>query len=118
MVTPCPARLRRPADLSPRDSMALRINYVFEEVTLFGGNKVLLHQANLLARRGHDVTVTCSGPPPDWYPLDSRCRFIQLALPLLAAAPAALPPADVPVATFWTTLPPVAAPLAPAGPGD
>jgi glycosyltransferase involved in cell wall biosynthesis len=98
--------------------MALRINYVFEEVTLFGGNKVLLHQANLLARRGHDVTVTCGGPPPDWYPLDSRCRFIQLALPLLAADPAALPPADVTVATFWTTLSPVAAAVAAAGRGE
>jgi glycosyltransferase involved in cell wall biosynthesis len=96
--------------------MPLRITYVFEEVTLFGGNKVPLHQANLLARRGHDVTVVCAGPPPDWYPLDSR--FIQLALPLVATAPTALPPADVTVATFWTTLAPVAAAVAGAGRGE
>jgi glycosyltransferase involved in cell wall biosynthesis len=96
--------------------MPLRITYVFEEVTLFGGNKVPLHQANLLARRGHDVTVVCAGPPPDWYPLD--CSFIQLPLPLVAAAPATLPAADVTVATFWTTLAPVAAAVAGAGRGE
>ncbi|HVR07007.1 MAG TPA: glycosyltransferase family 4 protein [Thermoanaerobaculia bacterium] len=104
--------------------MPLRITYVFEALTLFGGNKVALHQANLLARRGHDVTVACPGPPPDWYPLDGRCRFLRLPLPIaaygppLAAARATLPAADVTVATFWTTLAPVAAAVAAAGRGE
>ncbi|HYL06802.1 MAG TPA: glycosyltransferase family 4 protein [Thermoanaerobaculia bacterium] len=90
--------------------MPLRITYVFESLTLFGGTKVPLHQANLLSRRGHDVTVACAGPPPDWYPLDSRCRFISTS--------AALPAADVTVATFWTTLAPAAAAVAAAGRGE
>jgi glycosyltransferase involved in cell wall biosynthesis len=96
--------------------MTLRITYVFEELTLFGGIKVPLHQANLLARRGHEVTVVSGGPPPDWYPLE--VRFIQLALPFVATAPAALPSADVTVATFWTTLAPVAAAVAVPGRGE
>jgi glycosyltransferase involved in cell wall biosynthesis len=94
----------------------LAVTYVFEETTLFGGNKVALHQANLLARRGHDVTVVSAGPPPDWYPL--AARFIQLPPPIAAAPVEALPPSDVTVATFWTTVAPVAAAVAAAGRGQ
>jgi glycosyltransferase involved in cell wall biosynthesis len=94
---------------------ALRITYVFETIALFGGNKVPLHQANLLVRRGHDVTVISGGPPADWYPLEAR--FVGLELPRLVESPAVLPPADVTVATFWTTLAPVAAAVA-AGRGE
>jgi glycosyltransferase involved in cell wall biosynthesis len=92
------------------------ITYVFEETTLFGGNKVPLHHANLMARRGHEVTVVSAGPPPDWYPLD--VRFIQVPPPIAAAPPGALPPSDVTVATYWTTIAPVAAAVAAAGRGQ
>jgi glycosyltransferase involved in cell wall biosynthesis len=95
---------------------ALRITYVFEETTLFGGNKVPLHQANLLAGRGHQVTVVSAGPPPDWYPL--AARFVQLPPPIAATPAAAFPAADVTVATYWTTLAPVAAAVAAAGRGE
>jgi glycosyltransferase involved in cell wall biosynthesis len=94
----------------------LRITYVFETVGLFGGIKVPLHQANLLVRRGHDVTVVSGGPPADWYPLEAR--FVGLELPRIAASPDVLPAADVTVATFWTTLAPVAAAVAAAGRGE
>jgi glycosyltransferase involved in cell wall biosynthesis len=95
---------------------ALAITYVFEETTLFGGNKVPLHQANLMARRGHDVTIVSAGPPPDWYPLEGR--FVQLPSPIAAAPATAFPAADVTVATFWTTLGPAAAAVAAAGRGE
>jgi len=95
---------------------ALRITYVFETIALFGGNKVPLHQANLLVRRGHDVTVVSGGPPADWYPLEAR--FVGLELPRIVASPAVLPPADVTVATYWSTLAPVAAAVAAPGRGE
>jgi glycosyltransferase involved in cell wall biosynthesis len=95
---------------------ALAITYVLEETTLFGGIKVALHQANLMARRGHDVTIVSAGPPPDWYPVEGR--FVELPPPIGAAPAAAFPASDVTVATFWTTLEPAAAAVAAAGRGE
>jgi glycosyltransferase involved in cell wall biosynthesis len=76
----------------------LRITYLLEDTALFGGVKVVLHQANLLAKRGHRVTVVTKGPRPEWYPL--RADFVQVA----DLRTAELPAADVTVATYWTTL--------------
>jgi len=103
-------------------SVRLAITYVLADTTLFGGTKVALHQANLMARRGHDVTVVSTGRPPDWYPLEARFR--QVAAPLTPASLAGvspaptLPAADVTVATFWTTIEPAAAAVAAAGRGE
>lgn len=66
---------------------------------MFGGVKVVLQQANLLARRGHQVTVVCPGAPPDWFPLEAQL----LRTPGLD--PKDLPEVDVTVATYWTTIP-------------
>lgn len=77
---------------------ALRIVYLLESAPLFGGVKVVLRQANLLARRGHRVTVVCPGEPPDWFPLEAELRRPP------GLGPADLPDADVTVATYWTTL--------------
>jgi glycosyltransferase involved in cell wall biosynthesis len=90
----------------------LAITYLLEDTALFGGTKVALHQANLMARRGHRVTVVSPGPLPDWYPVEAH--FHQVAAPLANLSPAQLPPADVVVATFWTTIAPALA-LAGAG---
>ncbi|HVT57592.1 MAG TPA: glycosyltransferase family 4 protein [Thermoanaerobaculia bacterium] len=97
-------------------SRALAVTYVFEETTLFGGNKVPLHQANLMARRGHQVTVVSCDPRPDWYPLEAR--HVQLPAPIAEVSPAALPAADVFVATYWTTIAPALAAVAGAGRGE
>jgi glycosyltransferase involved in cell wall biosynthesis len=94
----------------------LAITYVLADTALFGGIKVALHQANLMARRGHDVTVVSPWPPPDWYPVEAR--FLQVAAPLAPASWAGAPPADVTVATFWTTIAPAAAAAAAAGRGE
>lgn len=77
----------------------LDIVYLLEAAPLFGGVKVVLHQANLLADRGHRVTIVCPAPPPHWYPLEATWRQTN------GLEPHEIPRADVVVATFWTTLP-------------
>ncbi len=76
----------------------LRIVYLMEEAPLFGGVKIVLQQANLLADRGHRVTVMCPGDMPNWFAV----RAQHLQPPRLD--PEHLPPADVTVATYWTTI--------------
>ena len=76
----------------------LSIVYLLEDTALFGGVKIALHQAELMARLGHRVTVVSKGGRPTWFPL--RADFLQVP----ALDPGLLPRADVTVATFWTTV--------------
>ncbi|MCU0293894.1 MAG: glycosyltransferase [Thermoanaerobaculaceae bacterium] len=76
------------------------VNYLLEDTALYGGVKIVLHQANLLARRGHTVTVVSKGERPRWIPL--AARFLQVQ----SFTAGTLPDADVTVATFWTTIRP------------
>lgn len=66
---------------------------------LGGGAKVVFQHAALLRRRGDEVTVLGGGPAPDWLHLDGL-PYIDLA-----AGPLKLPPQDLVIATYWTTLP-------------
>ena len=84
----------------------LSVVYLLEDTALFGGVKVPIHQANLLAARGHRVTVVSKGERPDWYRLDGDFRKVS------SFDAGELPHADVTVATFWTTI--VGASLAPS----
>ncbi|MGE3171427.1 MAG: glycosyltransferase [Planctomycetota bacterium] len=78
----------------------MRIVFLFERTDqLWGGVKVALTDANWLSARGHDVTVVSRSGPPDW--MDLRCGFRQVQ----QLDQAALPPCDVVVGTFWTTVP-------------
>jgi glycosyltransferase involved in cell wall biosynthesis len=95
---------------------SLAVTYVLEQASLFGGTKIALHHANLMARRGHRVTVVSGGPPPDWYPLEAP--FLSLPSPVGAALSGALPPSDLTIATFWTTIEPVVAAVTAAGRGQ
>ncbi|HEX4953211.1 MAG TPA: glycosyltransferase family 4 protein [Thermoanaerobaculia bacterium] len=79
-------------------SEPMRIVYLLEGTSLFGGVKVVLRQANLLAARGHECTVVSREPRPDWMALEARFRQVA------DLVPAQLPEADVVVATFWTTI--------------
>lgn len=81
---------------------SLRVNVLLEDTALFGGVKVALHHADLLRRRGHEVTVLSPGPRPDWYPTDDGFRTVP------ALTSDHIPEADLHVATFWTTVPVVA----------
>ncbi len=76
----------------------LALTYLLEDTALFGGVKIVLHQAELMARRGHTVTVVSKGERPGWFPL--KARFLRFS----ALEPRGLPAADVTVATFWTTI--------------
>ena len=80
----------------------MRVCYVLEDTALYGGVKVVLHQANLLAGRGHEVIVVSKGGRPSWYALHAEFRQVS------SFAPELLPEADITVATLWTTIPPVA----------
>nr|MDP9122649.1 hypothetical protein [Acidobacteriota bacterium] len=85
----------------------LAIDYLLAGTALFGGTKVALHQANLMVRRGHRVTVLSPDPPPDWFAVEADFRQVS------RISGPELPPADVTVATFWTTI--AAAAARPAG---
>jgi len=76
----------------------VRINYLLEDTALFGGVKIAMHQARLLSKRGHEVRLVSPGRRPDWF--DPGVELVQV--PRLA--PEILPPAEVQVATFWTTI--------------
>jgi glycosyltransferase involved in cell wall biosynthesis len=76
----------------------LSVVYLLEDTTLFGGVKIVLHQAELMARRGHEITVVSKGERPRWFPLKTGFRQVP------AFEPRHLPQADVTVATFWTTI--------------
>jgi len=76
----------------------LSLVYLLEDTALFGGVKIVLHQAELMARRGHRVTVVSKGERPAWFPL--RATFLRVP----ALEPGLLPPGNVTVATFWTTV--------------
>lgn len=75
----------------------MRITYVLPFPELNGGNKVVLQHAGLLAERGHEVTVVADGARPGW----SRCPAAWVDRTL---GPPRLPPQDLLIATYWTTL--------------
>ena len=78
----------------------LTINYLLEDTVLFGGVKVVFRQADLLSRRGHHVRVVTTGAPPEWHRLEAELtRVTALRRDLV-------PPADITVATYWTTIEP------------
>lgn len=84
--------------------MSLRVAYLLESTELSGGVKVVLLQAEALARRGHRVTVVSPGPRPDWFEL-SQAHFERSAF----ADSTELARALIRVATFWTTVAPALA---------
>jgi glycosyltransferase involved in cell wall biosynthesis len=79
----------------------LRVAYLLESTELSGGVKVVLQQAEALARRGHRVGVVSPGPAPAWLPL-ARARFERSSF----RESRELAEADIRVATFWTTVAP------------
>jgi glycosyltransferase involved in cell wall biosynthesis len=78
----------------------LSVVYLLDDTVLFGGVKVILNQANLLTGRGHRVTVVSRGSSPDW--MQVKADFLQVS----EFNRSDTPPADVTVATYWTTIAP------------
>ncbi len=82
------------------DQRLFSVSYLLEDTVLFGGVKVVLRQADLLTTQGHDVTIVSRGPRPDWYDLKASFRQVD------AFSRETVPPSDVTVATYWTTIGP------------
>ncbi len=82
----------------------MRIAYLLESTEFSGGVKVVLMQAEALARRSHRVTVVSPQPAPAWFPL-SQAHFERSSF----GDSAALDAAEVRVATFWKTAAPALA---------
>jgi glycosyltransferase involved in cell wall biosynthesis len=81
------------------------IAYALESSEMSGGVRVVMLQAEHLARRGHKVSVASPAAAPDWLPRPPRVAWERTGL----SESEALATADVAVATFWTTLVPVVA---------
>ncbi|MEW6416502.1 MAG: glycosyltransferase [Nitrospirota bacterium] len=76
----------------------LKITYLFESTTLWGGNKVGFEQAEALSEIGHDVTILSKDTGPTWY---------KLSLPVIQVSnfdSTTIPDSDIIVGTFWTTI--------------
>jgi glycosyltransferase involved in cell wall biosynthesis len=80
---------------------SLSIAYLLESTGLWGGVRVVLLQAEALARRGHRVAVVSPEPEPDWFRL-RRARFECASFHQSRE----LADAGLRVATFWTTVEP------------
>jgi glycosyltransferase involved in cell wall biosynthesis len=84
--------------------MTLSVAYLLESTELSGGAKVVLLQAEALARRGHRVSVVSPGPRPEWFEL-SQAHFERSAF----GDSTELARAQARIATFWTTVAPALA---------
>lgn len=78
----------------------MRITWLLEATDqLWGGIKVALEDANWLHRRGHQVTVLSRTGRPAWMQIECAFRQVQ------DFRAEHLPPGDVVIGTFWSTVP-------------
>ncbi len=80
----------------------MRIVYVLESLELSGGVKVVVEQAEGLARRGHEVSIVTRDARHGWLPVGVPVSQVP------AFDATTLPEADVHVATWFPTVVPVA----------
>ena len=76
----------------------MRILYIIDRPELCGGVKVIFQHADLLTRRGHQVTVFGRGPKPAW--IAFRACYMDYT-----KVTKSVPSQDLVVATYWTTVP-------------
>jgi glycosyltransferase involved in cell wall biosynthesis len=76
----------------------MRICYVQEENSLWGGVKIVFEQAEALQARGHDVVIVAKDRPPDWYDVQVPLRQVE------AFTSSTIPECDFVIGTFWTTV--------------
>ncbi len=79
-------------------SRPLRITYLLESTELWGGNKVVLEQAELLSDAGNKVTVLSKDAGPAWYPF--KLRVVKA--PRFDAS--TIPDSDIVIGTYWPTV--------------
>lgn len=76
----------------------MRLCYLLEDTSLWGGVKVVFEQAQALQERGHHVEIVSKGGRPDWYDLCVPLTQVSSFLPSL------LPDCDWMIGTFWPTV--------------
>ena len=82
----------------PEDGMEkLQITFLLDHANLCGGVKSVLEYSNYLVKRGHNVSIVCHDPKPDWLPLEAAYIQVPLDIPLVDA----LPESDIIITTFW-----------------
>lgn len=78
----------------------MRLCYLLEDTSLWGGQKIVFEQAQTLQERGHDVRIITKDKGPDWY--DLRVPLIQVE----AFSSDSIPQCDFVIGTFWPTVRP------------
>ncbi|AWB46224.1 glycosyl transferase family 1 [Paenibacillus sp. CAA11] len=89
----------RPQQLaqSPRLKPTLKVVYVLSHVSVGGGVKIILEQANRLINRGWEVVLVSHYPRPNWFP--TKADYIKVPFGIEVAQ--GIPDCDVIVATYW-----------------
>ena len=82
----------------------LRVVYVVQDTSVFGGVRVVFEHLNGLIDRGHDAELWTLGGEPDWFELRSPVRTFPDYDALVAAL---IPLEAIKVATWWETATPV-----------
>jgi glycosyltransferase involved in cell wall biosynthesis len=77
---------------------SIRISYLLESTELWGGNKVVLEQAELLADAGYEVVILSKDKGPTWYPL----RLPVKQVPRFNSS--TIPESDIVIGTYWPTV--------------
>ena len=77
----------------------MHIVYIMAWTKTCGGSKIILEYANRLAERGHEITIVTYDAKPDWFSLDERVRFNQVAEGELLEDN--IPDCDLVIATSW-----------------
>jgi glycosyltransferase involved in cell wall biosynthesis len=78
---------------------SLHIVYVMTWTGICGGSKIIFEHCNRLLERGHQVTIVCHFPKPDWFPLKEEVNYIQPEFTQVLGE--SIPPCDVIVVTYW-----------------
>lgn len=82
---------------SPRPPLS--VTYLISNIRgVTGGNQTLLRQANVLAERGHQVTIVTCTPPPSWF--DLKAKVIQVSAEDQMGK--RVPPCDAVISTYFT----------------
>jgi glycosyltransferase involved in cell wall biosynthesis len=76
------------------------LQFVVPSSELHGGIRVPMEISDWMAQRGWQTRIVGPGPPPDWHDLQSPWHSVD------PAAGEKVPPADITIATFYSTVSP------------
>jgi len=80
-----------------KEKKRLDISYLLPHNHVSGGLKILIEQANNIQSRGHNVSLYCHLPKPEW--IDIKCDYFQV--PPDKALHEAVLETDVIIAGYW-----------------